>query len=208
MRRKPVIAVVGTYDSKAEEHLFLRDCIEQRGFGTLTINVGTQRPSPAPLSLDLYELMSKRGDLHYESRDETIRAMIREAGKRIKQLYENGAINGIISAGGGTGTHLCTRIMHELPLGVPKVMVSTVASRDMSKTVGTKDITMVHSVVDLLGVNSISGVILDEAAAGICGMVQSRWRPSQEKNRIALPSFGFIAGLRQPARRWRLWDMR
>jgi len=82
--------------------------------------------------------------------------------------------------------------MHELPLGVPKVMVSTVASRNMAKTVGTKDITMIHSVADLLGVNSVSGRILDKAAAGICGMVQSDWKPDQNKKRIALPFFGFI----------------
>jgi uncharacterized protein (UPF0261 family) len=82
--------------------------------------------------------------------------------------------------------------MHELPLGVPKVMVSTVASRDMSRVVGTKDIVVVHSVADLLGVNSISGLILDKAAAGICGMVQSQWKPSEERKRIALPFFGFI----------------
>jgi uncharacterized protein (UPF0261 family) len=201
MNKTPVIAVVGTYDSKAEEHFFMRDCIEQRGLGTLSINIGTKGPSPAPVSLDLYTLMSESGDLNYESRDETIQAMIREAGTRIKQLYEIGAINGIISAGGGTGTHLCTRIMHKLPLGVPKVMVSTVASRDMTKTVGTKDITMVHSVVDLLGVNSISGVILDEAAAGVCGMVQGRWRSKQEKNRIALPFFGFITRGAEATRR-------
>jgi uncharacterized protein (UPF0261 family) len=82
--------------------------------------------------------------------------------------------------------------MQELPLGVPKVMVSTVASRNMAKTVGTKDITMIHSVADLLGVNSVSGRILDKAAAGISGMVQSSWQPDQNKKRIALPFFGFI----------------
>ena len=82
--------------------------------------------------------------------------------------------------------------MHELPLGVPKVMVSTVASRDMSRVVGTKDIVMVHSVADLLGVNSISGLMLDQAAAGICGMVKSHWKPPGQRKRIALPFFGFI----------------
>jgi uncharacterized protein (UPF0261 family) len=82
--------------------------------------------------------------------------------------------------------------MRELPLGVPKVMVSTVASRNMADIVATKDITMIHSVADLLGVNSISGNILDKAAAAICAMVQSRWQPAQEKKRIALPFFGFI----------------
>jgi len=188
----PAIAVVGTFDSKAEEHFFLKDRIERRGFQVLTFNVGTKGSSPSPVSTDLYDRLRKRGELNNGSRDEAISAMILAAEAEIKKRYRKGEISGIISAGGGTGTHLCTRIMHGLPLGVPKVMVSTVASRDMSDTVGTKDITIIHSVADLLGVNSISGRILENAAAGICGMVQASWKPDEKKIRIALPFFGFI----------------
>jgi uncharacterized protein (UPF0261 family) len=172
MDKKHAIAVVGTFDSKAEEHIFLKDRIEQRGLATLTINVGTRVPSPLEVDLDLYKLVIEGNIAISESRDKAIDAMIREAKVRIKHLYDNKEISGMISAGGGTGTHIATRIMHELPLGVPKVMVSTVASRNMAKTVGTKDITMIHSVADLLGVNSVSGRILDKAAAGICGMIR------------------------------------
>jgi uncharacterized protein (UPF0261 family) len=136
--------------------------------------------------------MKENGALDCDSRDEAISAMILEAEVEIKQLYNKGEISGIISAGGGTGTYLATRIMHGLPLGVPKVMVSTVASRDMSDTVGTKDITMMHSVVDLLGINSVSGRILENAATAICGMMQACWKPDSRKKRIALPFFGFI----------------
>ena len=192
MSKKPVIAVVGTFDSKAEEHIFLKDRIEQMGLGALTVNVGTRRPSPAPVDLDLYKLVIENNPAVQESRDKAIAAMIDAARTRIRKLYEDNEIAGMISAGGGTGTHIATSIMHELPLGAPKVMVSTVASRNMAKTVGTKDITMIHSVADLLGINSVSGRILDKAAAGICGMVQSSWRPDQNKKRIALPFFGFI----------------
>jgi uncharacterized protein (UPF0261 family) len=188
----PPIAVVGTFDSKAEEHIFLRDRIEQNGLSSLTINVGTRAPSPAPVDIDLYQLIIANNAAVKDSRDKAIAAMIAEAKIRIKNLYDNNEISGMISAGGGTGTHIATCIMHELPLGVPKVMVSTVASRNMANTVGTKDITMMHSVADLLGVNSVSGRILDKAAAGICGMARSRWRPQKEKKRIALPFFGFI----------------
>jgi uncharacterized protein (UPF0261 family) len=189
---KPTIAVVGTFDSKAEEHIFLRDRIQQKGLATLTINVGTRVPSPVDVDLDLYKSVIESNVAVSESRDKAIDTMIREAKARIKHLYDKEEISGMISAGGGTGTHIATRIMHELPLGVPKVMVSTVASRNMAKTVGTKDITMIHSVADLLGVNSVSGRILDKAAAGICGMVRSSWNPQEEKKRIALPFFGFI----------------
>jgi len=192
MPTTPAIAVLGTFDSKAEEHLFLKEQIEQRGFRTLTIHVGTGAASPFPASLDLYRSTLQSFDAGPKSRDTAIAAMLVEAKRRIRQLYETGEICGVISAGGGTGTHLCSGIMRELPLGVPKVMISTVASRDMRNIVGTKDIVMIHSVVDLLGVNSISGSILDRAAAGICGMVSSRWAPRENKRRIALPFFGFI----------------
>jgi uncharacterized protein (UPF0261 family) len=192
MKTEPAIAVVGTFDSKADEHLFIEKSIQQRNMRAMTINVGTRGSSPAPVSIDFFTLMQENGSFNFESRDEAIAAMILEAKKKIYQLYQEGQISGIISAGGGTGTHICTSIMHELPLGTPKVMVSTVASRDMAQTVGTKDITMIHSVADLLGVNSISGMILDKAAAGMCAMVQSNWLPDKKKKRIALPFFGFI----------------
>jgi uncharacterized protein (UPF0261 family) len=192
MSIRPKIAVVGTFDSKAEEHIFLRDRIEQMGLRALTVNVGTRSPSPTPVDLDLYKLVIENNTDVQQSRDTSIAAMIAEACARIKKLYQDNEISGMISAGGGTGTHIASSIMHELPLGVPKVMVSTVASRNMARTVGTKDITMIHSVADLLGVNSVSGRILDKAAAGICGMVQSRWKPQEVKKRIALPFFGFI----------------
>ena len=189
---KPAIAVVGTFDSKAEEHFFLKDRIEHRGFPVVTINIGTKGPAPSPVSTDLYVRLQDSGELNRDNRDQAISAMILEGEVEIQQLYNKGEISGVISAGGGTGTHLCTRIMQTLPLGVPKVMVSTVASRDMSDTVSTKDITMIHSVADLLGVNSISGRILENAAAGICGMVQAKWTPASGKKKIALPFFGFI----------------
>jgi uncharacterized protein (UPF0261 family) len=192
MGKKLVIAVIGTFDTKAEEHIFLKDRIEQMGLDALTVNVGTKSPSPAPVDLDLYKLVIETNPVVQESRDMSIAAMIDEARARIKALYMDDEIAGIISAGGGTGTHIATSIMHELPLGAPKVMVSTVASRNMASTVGTKDITMLHSVADLLGVNSVSGRILDKAAAGICGMVRSSWQPDQNRKRIALPFFGFI----------------
>jgi uncharacterized protein (UPF0261 family) len=192
MENISAIAVLGTFDSKSEEHMFLKTQIEQRGLWTLTINVGTRAPSPVPVDIDLFENITENAPDIPEGRDNIINAMLHQAKAQIHKLYENGKISGIISAGGGTGTHICTTVMRELPLGVPKVMVSTVASRNMADIVSTKDITMIHSVADLLGVNSISGNILAKAAAAICAMIQSRWQPAEVKKRIALPFFGFI----------------
>jgi uncharacterized protein (UPF0261 family) len=192
MNRKAAIAVVGTFDSKGEEHLFLKDCIERRGFRTLTINVGTKAPSPFLPDHDLYSEIIKNATADIKGRDKALEAVLRRARELVLELHEKGEIGGIISAGGGTGTHLGTSIMHVLPVGVPKIMVSTVASRDMTNLVGTKDITMMHSVTDILGVNSILGNILDKAAGAICGMAESQWKPEKEKKRIALSMFGFI----------------
>ncbi len=189
MSATPTIAVLGTFDTKAEEHLFLKSGIESRGLTALTINIGTRRPPRTPVDMDLF--MPPSGDDTVD-RDLAIAAMCRRAGKVIRDLHARGRIHAVISAGGGSGTHLSTAIMRTLPLGVPKVMVSTVASRDMHDIVGTRDLTMIHSVVDLLGVNRISGAILDKAAAAVCAMAQSRWVPEEKGKRIALSFFGFI----------------
>ena len=192
MNQNASIVIVGTFDSKGEEHFFLKERVEQRGFKTLTINVGTKSPSPFPADKDFYTELLKNSKGTIKNRDEAIQAVISEAQKLVREMYSEGHICGAISTGGGTGTHLGTSIMRVLPLCVPKVMVSTVASRDMKNIVGTKDITMIHSVVDILGVNSILGKVLDRAAGAICGMVESRWKPEQERKRIALTMFGFI----------------
>jgi uncharacterized protein (UPF0261 family) len=192
MGKNPAIAVVGTFDSKGEEHLFLKTCIEERGLPVLTINVGTKTPPTFTPDIDLYPRIIRDTRKDPGNRDQAIRSALQQGQNLVRGLYEEGKIIGIISAGGGTGTHLGTGIMRILPLGVPKVMVSTVASRDMSTIVGTKDITMMHSVVDILGVNSISGMILEKAAGAVCGMVNSKWHSKEEKKRVALSFFGFI----------------
>lgn len=192
MKRNAAIAVVGTFDSKGEEHAFLKEGIEKRGIRALTINVGTKLPASFRPDYDLFEAIENEGGNGAKGRDKIIQEILIRAQELLRRLYKEGEICGIISAGGGTGTHMGTTIMHVLPLGIPKIMISTVASRDMSGIVGTKDVTMMHSVVDLLGINSISGMILDQAAGAICGMAQSQWKPPQAKKRVALTFFGFI----------------
>ncbi|NNG06517.1 MAG: UPF0261 family protein, partial [Desulfobacteraceae bacterium] len=111
MNHNATIAVVGTFDSKGEEHLFLKECIEKRGFRTLTINVGTKSPSPFPPDHDLYSEIIKNATAQIKGRDKSIEAVRRRAQELILELHKKGIIGGIISAGGGTGTHLGTSIM-------------------------------------------------------------------------------------------------
>jgi uncharacterized protein (UPF0261 family) len=121
MKKNAAIAIVGTFDTKGEEHLFLKERIKKRGIRTLTINVGTKGPSPFTADIDLYPEMIKDLKGSAGSRDEAVQAILLSAQKLVRELYQKGEISGIISAGGGTGTHLGTSIMHVLPLGVPKI---------------------------------------------------------------------------------------
>lgn len=199
--RAPTIGVIGTFDSKGEEHLFLKRAIEARGLEAYTINLGTKGPASFTPDLDIGAMVGRGKD-----RDQALTEVLDAAKVVVGRLYTEGKISALISAGGGSGTYLATTVMKVLPFGVPKVMVSTVASRDMSGTVGTHDITMIHSVADLLGVNSISGVILDQAAGAVCGMAQRMWVPRSGKRRVALTMFGFVTQAAE-AIKGRLEDM-
>ena len=185
---KKSVAIVGTLDSKGEEHLFLKEVIESKGYSTITIDLGTT--DVLKFSPDFS--VSKLLDIKETERSHMVEAIIEKARELILDLYHQGKIGAIISAGGGTGTFMGTSIMKILPLGVPKFMVSTVASRDMSQTIGTKDITIMHSVVDMLGLNSISRLILTRAAGAVCGMMSAYSVGKKEFPRVALSLFGFI----------------
>ncbi len=187
------IAILGTFDTKGEEHLFLKDCIEKRGASTITINIGTKKPPQCAVDFDLFKIIKAENLIQEkQDRDQIINTMLEQAKRFVKKLHDRGEISGIISAGGGSGTYLCTGIMRALPLGIPKIMLSTVAARDMTHIIGTKDITMMHSVADILGINTVLGKMLDKAAAAVCAMVKSDWEPEEKRKRIALSFFGFI----------------
>ena len=185
---KKCVAIVGTLDSKSEEHLFLKETIESNGCSTITIDIGTTGLST--FSPDF----SVSKSIHTKDMDRSrmVEAIVEKAKELVCDLYGQGKIGAIISAGGGTGTFMGTSIMKVLPLGVPKVMVSTVASRDMSQTIGTKDITIMHSVVDMLGLNSLSRLVLARAAGAVCGMMLANNNRENGLPRIALSLFGFI----------------
>lgn len=188
------IAVMGTLDSKGQECLFLKQAVIRRGMGVITINIGTLgRPAFTP-DLDL----GVRGGM---PREEAVEQVVRAAKAELKELQRSKRISGLISCGGGTGTHMATAVMRELPVGFPKVMVSTVASRDLSGIVSTSDITMIHSVADLVGINSVTGKILDQAAAAVCAMAAAQWAPEARRGSIAMTNFGFVTEAAQRIRR-------
>lgn len=189
------VAVLGTFDTKGKELKFIKECIEEHGLKTLCINTGVFEPVVEP-DISSAEVAAAVGaDINaiVEKRDRATATEVLAKGteKLIPQLYAEGKFDGIISIGGSGGTSLATPAMRQLPLGVPKVMVSTMASGDVSPYVGTSDIVMIPSVVDAEGLNDISKVIFSNAANAVVGMVQNRKElESDGKSLLAATMFG------------------
>lgn len=190
-----VIAVLGTLDTKGQEHSFVAECIKARGHEALLIDVGSGDPPSVTPGISREEVAQAAGlDLGSLSdrrdRGECVSAMSQAAQKFLSNLVSEGKIDGVISLGGGGGTAIATAAMRSLPVGFPKVMVSTLASGNTSHYIGTKDIVMFPSVVDVAGLNRISRQIFAQAAGAICGMVETETDVSATKPLIAASMFG------------------
>lgn len=189
------IAIAGTFDSKGKEFLYVKERIESLGLKTMTIHTGVFDPTfEADISNE--ELAKKIGKSIDEIRDSNDRGFAMENLSRamellIPELYKEGKIDGIISLGGSGGTSLVTPAMRALPIGVPKVMVSTMASGETSQYVGTSDIVMIPSVVDVAGLNKVSMKIFNNAVNAIYGMVSNDSEVSDgHKPLVAASMFG------------------
>lgn len=189
------IAVLGTLDSKGHEHQFVADIIRKLGHTPLLIDVGSgDHPQVTP-DITRHELAEAAGldlqpILDRKDRGECVTAISQAAPILLAQLAGQEKIHGVISLGGGGGTALGTAAMRALPVGFPKLMVSTLASGNTGHYVGTKDITMMPSIVDVAGLNSISKIIFTRAAHAICGMVQAEIDQSDSKPLIVASMFG------------------
>lgn len=172
------IAVLGTFDTKGEEHGFVAAHIRHCGHQPLLIDVGTLEPPRLTPDITREEVARAGGvDLAAlaarKDRGESVTAMGQAAASLLTRLLGEKRIDGVISLGGGGGTSIGTAAMRPLPIGFPKVMVSTLASGNTAQYVGAKDIVMFPSIVDVAGLNRLSKVILTRAAGAICGMVDS-----------------------------------
>ncbi|MFN2175037.1 MAG: Tm-1-like ATP-binding domain-containing protein [Anaerolineales bacterium] len=193
---KKTIAIIGALDTKGKEFKFLKDEIEKRGCNTFVINVGVLGEPPFEPDVSSEEVAQAGGAQLSElveraDRGEAMAVMTTGVANTVLKVYEDGKFDGIISMGGGGGTVMGTSAMRALPVGIPKVMVSTVASGDTSAYVGTSDIVMVPSIVDVAGLNRISRTVFSNAAGAICGMVTGEAAEvSDEKPLIAASMFG------------------
>src|SRR5262245_3639953 len=200
------IAILGTMDTKGEEHAFVTEQVKERGHKGMVVDVGALgTPSLRPdisreevaraAGVDLAGLVQRR------DRGEAVGAMSRGAPIVLSKLADTGQIQGVISLGGGGGTAIATAAMRALPIGFPKVMVSTLASGNTAQYVGVRDIVMVPSIVDVAGLNRISRLILSRAAGAICGMVETRVATGADKPIIVASQFGNTTACVDHARR-------
>ena len=189
------IAVLGTLDSKGEEHAFVVKLIKARGHQALLIDVGTGAPATikpditreevaAVAGINLAEIVARK------DRGECVVAMSQAAPVMLAKLAAEGRIQGVISLGGGGGTAIATAAMRALPIGFPKLMVSTLAAGNVAPYLGTKDITMMPSLADVAGLNRLSMVIFTRAAGAICGMVESVPQVSATRPLVVASMFG------------------
>ena len=189
------IAIIGTFDTKGAEFKYIKTLIEEQGFRTFCIHTGVFKPLFKPdvsneeiaaaAGADIQEIVVRK------DRARATEVLARGLEILLPQLFDQERFSGVISVGGSGGTSLATPAMRALPVGVPKVMVSTMASGDVSPYVGTSDIIMIPSVVDAEGLNEISMRIFSNAANAIAGMV-SRYReiPKSGRPLLAATMFG------------------
>ena len=192
----PAVLLLGTLDTKGEEYAFVRDLIRRRGHEVLVMDLGVLADPPFRPDIDAEDVArvggGSLGELRARAdRSAAVEVMLSGARSVVRQLFDAGRFQGILGLGGGGGTAMITAAMRELPVGVPKVMVSTMASGNTSPYVDVKDITMMYSVVDIAGINPLSRVILTNAAGAVCGMLdmssELRAHSSEETSTVDRP---------------------
>ncbi|KAF2682255.1 hypothetical protein K458DRAFT_73785 [Lentithecium fluviatile CBS 122367] len=193
------VSLIGTCDTKLEELLFLRDAIRRADAGVevVLIDVGRHQTQHADITLSRNDLLKMTGNDQSVAdlpRGEVIKKMAECATVAVQGFLERDEIQGIIAAGGSGGTSLAATVMRNaLPIGFPKMIVSTVASGDTGPIVEETDITLMYSVVDIAGLNHVLRTVLNNAGAAIAAMARSyalRSETTSSKKRVGITMFG------------------
>ncbi|MEU8773785.1 Tm-1-like ATP-binding domain-containing protein [Streptomyces sp. NPDC048606] len=182
------VVLVGTLDTKGVEYGWLRERLLRAGVEVVLVDTGIMGEPrvPADVPRDAVaraagtELSRLRTDA---DRGAAVTTMARGAEAVLLRLHAEGRLHGVLAIGGSGGTSIATRAMRALPLGVPKLMVSSMASGDVAPYVGSADITMMYSVVDIAGINSVSAPVLTNAVEAIAGMARGYARSGPERRR-------------------------
>ena len=176
MANTPTALIVATMDTKGQEAMFLADCLKTEGITVKIMDAGIRGQCTGAVNVTREEVARAGGKSLLEVQDighegEALQIMTNGAIQCAQELYRNNQIQGIIGLGGSMGTTLGSGVMRSFSVGLPKVMISTMASRDTRAFVGTKDILMMHSVTDLVGLNRITRKILRNGALALAGML-------------------------------------
>ena len=191
------VLLIGCFDTKGEVFAYLRTCILAKGEQVLTINTGvmdTTPDFPVDYEADVVAREAEHSiiDLRkIKDRGHAIDVMGKGAAKIVGQLVNSGKVKAVIGMGGGGGTFIVLSAMQAVPFGIPKLCLSTFAAKDLSRQIGSKDITLMASVVDIAGLNSILAPLVEQAAAAICAMANVIPESAKKSlGRIAVSMFG------------------
>lgn len=173
------VVLIGTLDTKGQEFHFVREVLREAEIEVLVVDTGVLGPPRFPPDVSSEQVFAAAGTCLAEVREagdrgRAVRLAARGAVKVAADLYAAGKLDGVLGLGGSAGTSIATAAMRALPFGVPKLMVSTLASGQVRPYVGVRDILMMHAVVDLSGLNRVSRTVLTNAALAMAGMVRGR----------------------------------
>lgn len=199
-RNSESVVIIGCFDTKAEDFAYLYSCLSDGHTDLLTINIGVLGTTDRfPVHVEA-EAVAKAGasDIYTlrknKDRGEAIEVMGKGASTILARLLSEKNIKGVIGMGGGGGTYMTLAAMQAVPFGIPKVCLSTLATKDVSEKVGNKDIVLIPSIVDVAGLNQISRVLIAQAAGAITGMMKTKVRHDiNVKGSIAISVFGNTA---------------
>jgi len=209
------VLLIGTLDTKGTEFAYVRDRLAAAGVPVILADAGSLRPPAVEPDIARDAVFAAAGARVEQvraagDRGRAVELAASGAAKIAANLHKEGKLSGVIGLGGSAGTTIGTAAMRALPVGVPKLMVSTLASGQVQPYVGTRDVMMMHSVVDIAGLNRISRVVLDNAAAAMAGMVSAK-RPtplpegrgvgSSDKPVVAATMFGVTTPCVEAARK-------
>ncbi len=175
------VLLIGTLDTKGVETAFVRDRLTAAGVPVIVADAGSVGPPYFPADIPRDKVFAAAGTsvTKVNDRGTAVAAAAKGIAKLAADLHRAGKLSGVLGLGGSAGTTIGTAAMRAVPVGVPKVMVSTLASGDVRPYVGTRDVMMLHSVVDIAGLNRVSRLVLSNAADAMAGMVRSRPRPPE-----------------------------
>jgi uncharacterized protein (UPF0261 family) len=202
------VALVGTLDTKGPDFAFLAGRLRAAGAEVIVVDVGTGEPDGLTPDIDGEAVAAAAGTTRAELREaadrgRAVTAMGRGAASVIADLVARDRVGGVLAAGGSGGSSIAAQVMAGLPVGLPKLLVSTMASGDVSPYVGAKDVCIMYSVVDVAGINRISRLVLGNAAAAMAGMVAARQRAApaaDDRPLVAASMFGVTTPAVQAAR--------